>query len=292
MTYQVPTKPIYWFLLALLLVLGAWSYFMWASYGHLPSTVETLKNEIELLKTSADSTTSTTALDLQKLEFKIERIETGIRSDFFLLQKLGLPVTVIAFALMFYSIYKSALGFALENAKKAVDKAYLSDEDIFKREKKILILTKTGGDTTFLREFVYNTGFFEAVTFPKDNLESLDGEILMHATGGRRYDMIIFNNEHMKMKSIPKNSTEEDKAKIEGDNEALKKQLNNDLTICLTKTPEPTMIFYFGPPYISPDLMSNQRVASASFKSQVYGNLINALKHQKYLLKSVKSSQA
>lgn len=133
---SMKNQPYFWFYLALLPLLGAWGYFMWASYGHLPDTVEALKKEVALLKMAPDSAANSAVLDLQRLDLKIDRVETEIRKDFFLIQKLGLPLTVIAFALMFWSVYKSALGFALQKAKETVDRYYLPDEERFKREKK------------------------------------------------------------------------------------------------------------------------------------------------------------
>lgn len=289
MACQIHIKPIYWFVLALLLVLGVWGYFMWASYGHLPSTVEKLKNEVELLKAPSDSIKLTKAIDLQKLELKIDRVETSIRNEFVLIQKLGIPLTVIGFALMFWSIYKSALGFALERAKETVDRYYLPDEERFKREKKLLVLTKEGGDSGFMRQLLQDTGFLAAATIP-DNVKELDEETLFKILDGNKYDLILLNNEKSPF-------------------------TNKEIQVCHDQTAGYTTIFSFGNPapdeelkqdeqdrkqekreskhgQLSKELVTSSRVSSANFKSQLYGNLINALKYQKYLSKPSNTKQA
>jgi len=238
---------------------------MWASYGHLPRKVESLKKEIELLKVPTDSTKSTTALDLQKLEHKIDRVETAIRSDFTLIQELGLPLTVLAFVLMFWSVYKSALGFALQNAKEAVDRYYLSDEERFKREKKLLVLTKEGGDSGFMRQLLQDTDFLAATTIP-GNVKKLDEETLTKILDGDKYDLILLNNE---------------RAAFEDD----------EIRTCHSKTPDYTMIFSFNK-NLPTDIVASQRAASANFKSQLYGNLVNALKYQQYLRQPSTTKQA
>ncbi|MCW5921260.1 MAG: hypothetical protein KIS77_02880 [Saprospiraceae bacterium] len=275
MTYQVHIKPIYWFLLAILLVLGVWSYSVWASYGYLPSTVAKLKNEVELLKAPADSAKSSTTLDMQKLELKIDRVETSIRNDFVLIQKLGIPLTVIAFVLMFWSVYKSALGFALERAKETVDRYYLPDEERFKREKKLLVLTKEGSDSGFIRQMLKDTGFLAAATIP-DNVKRLDEDTLYNLLDGGNYDLIFFNNE------VASDAPKETPNPFSDD----------ELLLCLDRTSSGTMIFHFGRPNLSQTPMANRRVASAGFKSQIYGNLINALKYQQYLRKPSTTKQA
>ncbi len=258
-------QPYFWFYLALLLLLGLWGYFMWASYGHLPDTVEKLKKEVALLKMSPDSAANSAALDLQRLDFKIDRVETEIRKDFFLLQKLGLPLTVIAFALTFWSVYKSALGFALQKAKETVDRYYLPDEERFKREKKLLVLTKEGGDSGFMRKLLHDTGFL-AVSTISTNVKQLNEETLRKILDGNKYDLILLNNEN---------------AAFEDD----------EIRTCHSKTPDFTMIFSFNK-NLPTDIVASHRAASANFKSQIYGNLINALKYQQYLRQPSTTKQA
>jgi hypothetical protein len=254
----IPTfHPIVYAGIALLIAFGVWGYFLWASYGHLPERVEAMQKEIELLKAQPDSSKAY-LLDLQKLELKIEKTEHSIRSDFFVLQKLGIPLTVIAFALMFFSIYKSALGFALKHAEETVNRYYLPDEERFKREKKLLVLTKEGGDSGFVRKLLQDTGFLAAATIP-DNVKKLDEDMLGKLLDGKNYDLIFLNNERVAFD-------------------------DDEIKICHGKTPGYTMIFSFNK-NLPGDVVASPRAASANFKSQIYGNLINALKYQQYLHK-------
>lgn len=271
-----------------MIAVGTWGYCMWASYGHMPEKVESLQKEVELLKAQPDSS-RTYLLDLQKIELKIEKTEQSIRSDFVLIQKLGIPLTVIAFVLMFWSVYKSALGFALQNAKEMVDRYYLPDEERFKREKKLLVLTKEGGDSGFMRQLLQDTGFLAAATIP-DNVKELDEETLFKILDGNKYDLILLNNEKSPF-------------------------TNKEIQVCHDQTAGYTTIFSFGNPapdeelkqdekdrkqekreskhgQLSKVLVTSSRVSSANFKSQLYGNLINALKYQQYLRQPSTTKQA
>lgn len=251
-------RPILYFFLGGFVFLGICSWAWWAWFGRLPNQVQQLQQEIEILKKQPDSL-KTQALSLEKLDFKIEKVEKEIRSDFDWIQKAGLPLTLLAFAGLFFSLYKSALGFALQKAKETVDRYYLPDEERFKREKKLLILTKEGGDSQFIRRLLHDTGFLAASTIPETNIKDLTEKELKTILGDNQYDLILLNNE---------NKSFED----------------TEIRICHSKTPDYTMIFSFSKNLPS-DLVSSQRVSSANFKSQIYSNLINALKYQQYLRK-------
>jgi len=258
-------NTIFYFVSALLLCLGVLGYFMWAWFGNLPGKVESLQREMELLKAQPDSTRAY-LMDVQKLELKIEKTEHSIREDYDWLKKFGLPLTLIALAGLFYSIYKSALGFALENAKKTVDRYYLPDEERFKQEKKLLILTKEGGDSGFVRGLLQDTGFLAASTIP-ENAKLLNKETFQKILDGQTYDLIFLNNE-----------------KVAFDDDEIK--------TCHSETPDYTMIFSFAKSKLPDDIVASQRTASANFKSQIYGNLINALRYQQYLRKTPTNKQA
>lgn len=261
--------------------------------GGLPAKMTNLQREIELLKAKPDSS-KTFLTDLQKLELKIEKTEYSIREDYDWLKKFGLPVTIVALVGLFYSIYKSALGFALENAKQTVNRYYLPEEERFKRDKKLLVLTKEGEDANFMHHLLKDTGFLYASTIC-DNLKKLDDDTLSKMLDGNKYDLILLNN---------------GKAPF----------TNEEIQLCHDKTPTYTMIFSFGNPALDKNpeqdpkvsklkepeanseglkakkeggrepqgklslaLVDSPRVSSANFKSQVYSNLINALKYQQYL---------
>lgn len=264
-TYRFKINHFFWLIFALAITFFVYGYFMWANYGQLPDKVDQLEKEIELIKVPQDTLKKNNILDLQKLELKIEKVETSIRSDFFIIQKLGIPLTALAFVLMFWSVYKSALGFALQNAKNMIDRYYLPDEERFKREKKLLILTKEGGDSGFMRQLLQDTGFLTAAYMP-GTVRKLDKETLLKILDGERYDLILLNNENIPF----------------GDDE---------IRTCHDETPNYTMIFSFNKNLPS-DVVASQRAASASFKSQIYGNLVNALKYQKYLRQPSTSKQA
>lgn len=242
----------------LAMTLIAW-YVIWANYGKVPEKLEQVQKDIELIKTMPKDTQ---VLTLKKLEYKIEKVQQDTLEEVSWIKKLGIPLTIAGLALLFWSLYKSAYSIALQHAKETVARYYLPDEDRFKLEKKILVLTKEGGDTAFLRKFFNDTGFESAVTIPRENLKSLDTESLKKVTDGYIFDFVFLNNE----------------------NESLRFS-DEEISSCLAGTPSATMIFHFGKPNLLPELMKSQRVASASFKSQIYGNLINALKYQQFLKK-------
>jgi hypothetical protein len=248
-------QPYLFFLFGAFLASAICGYVWWAKYGLLPNQVEDLKNKVELISIQSD-TAKSRMLTLDKLEFKIDQVEKGIRNDYDWLQKFGLPLTIVALVAIFFSIYKAALGFALQNAKEVINQAYLSDEDVFKAEKRILVLTKKGGDTQFIRQFLWQTGLLQAATIPKENTESLTEKVLQKLFKDDTYDLIFLNNEKVAFE-------------------------DTEIKLCFSLMPENTMLFNFGNKNLPDDLTAFQNVTSAKFKSQIYGNLINAFKYQK-----------
>lgn len=257
--------PALWLIAAFIIVIAVWGYAMWANYGELPAKVEALQNEVAIMKAGKDSLHST-ALSLEKLELKIDKVDTSIREDFEWLKKFGIPLTLLAFAGLFFSIYKSALGFALGYAQETVNKYYLPDEERFKQEKKLLVLTKEGGDSEFIRKLLFDTGFLHAATIP-ENVKTLEEDSLKKILGGNKYDLILVNNENAAFS-------------------------DDEIIVCHDKTPDFTMIFSFNKSNLPKNLTASQRVSSANFKSQVYANLINALKYQKYIKRTAQGVNA
>lgn len=98
-------------------------------------------------------------------------------------------------------------------------------------------------------------------------MKQLDEETLRKILDGNKYDLIFLNNN--------------EKAAFEDD----------EIRICHSKTPDFTMIFSFNK-NLPTDIVASQRAASANFKSQIYGNLINALKYQQYLRQPSTTKQA
>ncbi|GEM_PF-1409545 len=256
---NIKVPATFWFTLALLLLIAVCSYAWWLQYGTIPAKVIALQQKVDQLLAPSDTALNKT-LSWQKLDLKIDRLETSLRSDFVWIQQLGIPLTLIAFVLMFWSVYKAALANALEHAQKAVEQAYLPEEERLKREKKILVLTKAGGDSAFIREFLHQTKLSGACTIPQENVKTMDANTLSVLLNGKSYDLILFNNE-----------------KIAFEDEELK--------ACFDSTGHTTMIFSFSKNIDKKytEMLASPRVSSANFKSQLYGNLINALKYQSYL---------
>lgn len=255
--------PIIWFSLFILIVFGVWSYAWWSKYGNLPEKMDVLSKKIELLSANPDSLISTKNLSLEKLEFKIEKTEIELRRDFNFIFQIGFPLTFLGLFGLFYSVYKASYGIALKQAQDEIGKAYKPEEDLFKTEKRLLVLTKTGSDSNFIRKWLNDVGFLWASTV-KSEVELITEDNFSTILENNKFDLIFFNNE-------------------QSNNGTVNSFSNEEIELILNKTPSNTMVFNFGKPNLSHGLTANQRVASAGFKSQIYGNLINALKYQKYL---------
>ena len=245
--------------LFILLVLAVVFMPVWGEY-HLASKnraqLNELSSKIEAIEKARMDTifkgkleAKELSLKIQEAELKTKNIETDLRKDYDWLLRFGIPGTILAFFLLFGGIYKTAFEFAKKQAREDVQKVFRSEEELVKKEKKILVLTPKDGDTNFLRKFFIASGF------EKDEFPATQNEGLLTPTS--QHDLILVNNE--------------------SNSESFKK------IAPLLHSPS-TMVFYFGPPKLDDAFMKDQRVSSAGFKSQIYGNLINALKFQRYLI--------
>lgn len=125
------------------------------------------------------------------------------------------------------------------------------DEEVqLKKKKEILVLTPLGNDDNFLRSFFLKMGFKSPTykSFPLPN----DFDFA-------KFDLILFNDDS------PKGFSKE----------------KTEIAETAKRFPPEILCFYFGFGRVDVD---NTKLGSANFRSQLYGNLINALRYQHDLL--------
>lgn len=227
-------------------ILGLLTYW---NYNLSTTQLLGVENKLNQLELKADSL-KLKPFEVQKLELKIDKLEGELRKDYDLLLKVGLPASLLALLGLFYGVYKTAYSFAVEEAKKEIEKAYKSEEDLMKSEKEIVVLYKKGAETSHIRRF-FNKLNFEKVTFLCfDDLAQLDKSktdlaFLINVAG-------IYQFEDAEIKTV------------------------------MSSVKPSSIVFSFGK-NVGEDVRAMPQFSSANVESQIYGNLMNTLKYQKVL---------
>lgn len=194
----------------------------------------------------------------RELELRIDKLELKFDQKQNILMKYA-PISIFALLLFYWGIYKVALNFAVEAAKKDVAMSYRNEETIFREEKKILVLTKTGASTEFMQRFFNKSGFEQHEIL--ESFESLPDP-------DRKFDLFFINNE--------------DKYESE-DKKTRHFFTDSEIKTFMGKCKPTTIIFNFGKQVNDPDVSGDERFTSAMFRSQLLGNLMNAFRYQKVL---------
>jgi uncharacterized protein YneF (UPF0154 family) len=202
-----------------------------------------IETQIQFLKSNPKD------IKLEEVKLLIDKSNLEIKQQYDLAIKFGLPLSIAALLASIFGAYKWAAEMAKEEAKKAMR----SDEDIIRQERNIIVLGKENGDRNDIVKYLRNANF-DKVSDDKweEGLELKD------------YDLVFIHN--FKTDS---SFTNEEVARI----------------LALSKSN--AVIFSFGKisgsGQLEQALVDNPRVNSALFKSQIYGNLLNALKYQQQL---------
>ncbi len=189
----------------------------------------------------------------QELNKRIDSLENNFEQKQSILMKFT-PLSITALLLLFWAVYKVALNFAVEEAKKDVARSYMNEETLFLNEKKILVLTKEGGSTEFVQRF------FNKSNFKNHKIEPPSATL--PDSPDNKYDMFFINNEN----------EDQDFTFDEGE---IKKFMD--------KCKAGKIIFNFGKHVSDVSITKNERFTSATFRSQLLGNLMNAFRYQKVL---------
>jgi hypothetical protein len=164
-----------------------------------------------------------------------------------LLAKFGLPLTIAALLASIFGAYT----WAAEIAKQKAESAFKDSEQLLREGKRILVVTPDGQDQGYLQKFFQMMGFPNVLHIKLSELETQKNE---------RFDLCIIN--------VPSDESGPSKYNSELDNFTMGK-----------------IIFYFGKGIaINTTLSNDGRLAFASAKSQLYANIINALKYADKML--------
>lgn len=137
-----------------------------------------------------------------------------------------------------------------EKTKEFLELARKQTEEFqLKIEKKILVLTPPLCDTYMLKKFFEGEGFYHVTFDTSNNFSNRNLE---------DYHIVLFNNEE--------------------------KKFEQELIVNIVNNTQEVLFVYFGPPSdASAKIVGKKNVALANYRAQLYGNLINALRFQKYI---------
>ena len=186
-------------------------------------------------------------IKLDEVKVLIDKSQAELRDKSNLLTYFGLPFTIAALLGSIFSAFKWAAEIAKEEAKKAFKDPDLS----LKESKSLLVVTPDKQDESWIRSF-FQLMDFNTPTFKKtSDLDSVKNE---------KFDLAILN--------VPNDEPRKESAH------------NGDID----KLTMAKAVFYFGPGQVSNKTLDMfGKLSYANAKSQLYGNLINALKFQKML---------
>jgi len=209
----------------------------------LQKTVHNLKNEHDSLRLSE--------INAKQLELRIEKNDFELRRDYNWLISHGFTfglAGLVALFVVLYSAYQAITRWAIKQAEEKIRQHFEHEDNILKREKKILVLTPEKQSIAFIKQF-----------FREMHFRMPDFELIGKADLKFNDFQLIFIND------------EED-------------IINNEqIHIILRDIGGTVSVFYFGGLQLQQDIKSKKQFSSCQFKSQIYGNLLNALRFQKLL---------
>jgi hypothetical protein len=183
---------------------------------------------------------------------------------FGLLTVIGIFTMAISMLISYFKIRKKIEGIAEEKIQKKFDSFFQEKKDQLdelinkqneefqlKKEKRILVLTPDGPDNLFLNKF------FKGERFDKDKVK-FDTPLNAANLNLNDFHVVLLDNEDDKF----------GKGLIPG----------------IVIGSKEVVFVYFGPPNDeSKAIQKEKNVAFANYRAQLYGNLINAMRYQKYL---------
>ena len=229
--------------------------------GELAQDAANLKKEWQNFQKQQEDRTANLA---EKTEMWIARIE--FIAMFLGLLSLG-AILVVWCSIVKYAEKKAREVFEREYTKNLEELLKLEREKIgqiirdrdtdqrLRETKFVLALSGEGADTTFIEKFL-------AENFPNYALETFDRN-----RAYREYDLVFFNNE--------------DEGLFKPDQSEMKTEEINDFIN--NRMSEFAVFFYFGLKTVYVNDKAKRKFASATFRSQIYGNIMNALRHQDFL---------
>lgn len=186
-------------------------------------------------------------IKLEEIKVLIDKASLEVREKTNLLIFYAFPFTIVA---LFGSIF-GAFKWAAEMAKDKAKEVFKDPETLLKESKSILVLTPDGESDGWLQKFFQLMGF-KMLCFCK--ISELD------SVKSKHFDIAILN--------VPSD--------VSGKDSAFKDNIS-EMTMA-------TSVFYFGLGRVSNETLEKDgRLSYANAKSQLLGNLINALKYQQML---------
>lgn len=248
--------------LVIFLLLGLFEYWFW---NKSRQRIEGMSEKMELLEEAfqqnpqkADSLAiQKLALEIQKLEHKVEAYDDALRNDFFIITRFGIPATLIGLLGLFWAVYKTSLSFALDEAKKEREKQFKPVEQMLREEKKILILHHpkvAPADQADIQNHFNASKFWNV---HHTNFSNEDG---LKNVSWQEYDLIMFNNQSRK------------------DSEHFTEEMVEEVLEKYYIRPDAVLFYYNGGNL--EEFRADERFSSANFKSQIVPNILNLLKFQ------------
>lgn len=184
---------------------------------------------------------------METLALELKNVEFNLKKDLALPLSLGIPATLIAFLVFAFSLYKFVYNTAIEEAEAEVRKAFSPPQEQIKRESRIVVVSMEGTEDAALVGLLQQSGFEKV-----GNARIAPDKPILEQVSWGDYDLVVFN----------------------------KFSDGAFLTALHTAAPN-VVIVWFGGQRLPDDLTQVPSISSATFTSQLYGNLMNLLDYQR-----------
>ena len=218
-----------------------------------------IENRVDVIEMHKSNLTDKFKNKSESLDIKVDKIESKLQKDYnyieILVWSFG-SIAILGLLTLFISIYKYIHKVAKVKIDEKFDSLFNNEKDkliqlidsqilenSLRKQKKILVLTETNDSDSYVRSFFLKMGFEKVTYISISAYQNVPDDI----------DLVFINNES------------------EGISDQLIENYINGV--------QGKLIFHFGAKRINLNWLSENKIAIANNRVQLYGNLINALKY-------------
>lgn len=182
-------------------------------------------------------------VSVDDLKIFITKSVESVKDQYKIWLLAGLPLTISAILVSIFWAYR----WAAEIAREEIKESFKDIETLLKERKRILVISEDPKSEDWMRKFLLKTQFRKVTFRTRDE---------RHDIGPNDCDLVLIHDRKLEITVINK--------------------LLEDLE-------DYSAVFYFGKGVVENERLGNEgRLSFASASSQLYGNLINALKYQNF----------
>lgn len=227
--------------------------------NELDKKIESIENRVDVIEMHKSNLNDKFQNKSESLDIKVDEINSKLQKDYNYIEILVLSfgsIAILGLLTLFISIYRYIHKVAKGKIDEKFDSLFNNEKDkltqlidsqilenSLRKNKKILVLTETNDNDSYIRRFFLKMDFKKVTYVSTNTYQNVSADI----------DLVFINNE------------------LEGLSDQIIENYINDS--------QGKLIFHFGAKRINMNWVSENKIAIANNRVQLYGNLINALKY-------------